>query len=241
MRNALLLFLLCTAAVTAQVPDKFTNLKVLPKDISKDELTGIMRGFSFSVGVRCQYCHDGPDNPALGKTDFSSDAKEAKRTARAMLQMVDAINRDYVAKLGKATPVRVECVTCHRGLSNPRTLIAVLNEDLTKGGPDSAVAHYKELRKKYSDSGQYDFSETSLNQLAESLLKAQRTKDAVAIMELNAEANRISGWGQSVLAMSHQANGDNEKAIADFKKILESQPQNGWAKQQLEKLQSGKP
>ncbi len=237
---SLLAVVLSAAAVAAQVPDKFTNLKVLPKDISKAELSDTMRRFSFSLGVRCQHCHAGPEGPTLAGVDFPSDEKETKRTARAMLQMVEAINRDYVAKLGKATPLRVECVTCHRGLNRPQTLMAVLNEELGKSGPAAAVVRYHELRKKYYGGGQYDFSETSLNQLAESLLKTKRTKEAVAIMELNAEVNPITGWGYSVLAMSHRANGDIDKAKTDFQKILELQPQNGWAKQQLEELQTKK-
>jgi tetratricopeptide (TPR) repeat protein len=240
MRNAILLVLLSANVATAQIPDKFTNLKVLPKDISKEDLSDTMRRFSFSLGVRCQFCHVGADSPTLAGADFASDDKEAKRTARTMLQMVDAINRDYVGKLGKAAPVPVDCVTCHRGLSIPRTLIAVLNEELDKGGAAGAVASYQALRKKYYGRGAYDFSETSLNQLAESLLKAKKTKEAVAIMELNAEVNPITGWGYSVLAMSHQANGDLEEAKTDFQKILELQPQNAWAKQQLEELQKRK-
>jgi hypothetical protein len=53
------------APLSAQVPERFENLKVLPRDISRDSLTQIMRNFSFSLGVRCQYCHvqraPGPD------------------------------------------------------------------------------------------------------------------------------------------------------------------------------------
>ncbi|HXV14001.1 MAG TPA: c-type cytochrome, partial [Candidatus Krumholzibacteria bacterium] len=43
----------------AQIPDTFTNLKVLPKDIQKAELVGIMRGFSMALNVRCTHCHKG--------------------------------------------------------------------------------------------------------------------------------------------------------------------------------------
>jgi hypothetical protein len=52
-------FLLLVAAALAQVPDKFTNLQVFPKDISSKELISTMRGFCFSLGVRCEYCHAG--------------------------------------------------------------------------------------------------------------------------------------------------------------------------------------
>ncbi len=62
MRPVLVRFLLTSVAclliiggadtAAAQIPDKFTNLKVLPKDISKGELVGIMRAFSGALGVR---------------------------------------------------------------------------------------------------------------------------------------------------------------------------------------------
>lgn len=230
-----------SATAVAQVPDKFTNLKVLPKEISKATLSDTMRGFAFSLGVRCQHCHAGPEGPTLAGVDFASDEKETKRTARAMLQMVEAINRDYVGKLGKAAPLRVECVTCHRGLNRPQTLVAVLNEELDKGGVAAAVARYRELRKDFYGSGKYDFSETSLNLLTESLQKAGRAKEAVAMMDLNAEMTTLSRWGYALLAMSHRANGDIEKAKDDFRRLLEVDPKSTWAKQQLDELQKRKP
>ena len=49
--------LLIGTPATAQFPDKFRNLKVLPKDISKHELESTMRGFAFALGVRCDHCH----------------------------------------------------------------------------------------------------------------------------------------------------------------------------------------
>src|SRR3954447_24639370 len=88
--------LLWSVAVVAQAPEKFTNLQFFPKDISKKELTNTMRGFSFSLGVRCEFCHvQGEDK----KLDFPNDSKPEKQKARAMLQMVATINRDYLAKL----------------------------------------------------------------------------------------------------------------------------------------------
>src|SRR5215831_12542946 len=82
----------------AQFPDKFTNLKVLPSDISKHDLEQTMRGFAFALGVRCEHCHVEKKAPERG-FDFAVDDKTEKKTARVMLQMVRAINHDYVAKL----------------------------------------------------------------------------------------------------------------------------------------------
>jgi thioredoxin reductase len=54
------------APVPGQIPDKFTNLKVLPKDISKQELQSTMRGFAFALGVRCEHCHVEEKAPEKG-------------------------------------------------------------------------------------------------------------------------------------------------------------------------------
>src|ERR1700719_2986487 len=113
----------------AQFPDKFTNLKVLPKDISKHELESTMRGFAFALGVRCDHCHVEKKAPEKG-LDFPVDEKDAKKTARVMLQMVAAINHEYISKVSKAptdtAAIQVQCVTCHHGLTQPRPLNAVL-------------------------------------------------------------------------------------------------------------------
>jgi hypothetical protein len=228
---AFMMGLAIAPAMLAQPPAP-KNLHVLPKTMSSQEVTQVMREFSFSLGVRCEFCHS--------LTDFSSDEKEKKRTARGMLEMVVSINRD-VAKIAPGAPIRVECVTCHRGLSKPRTLQAMLAEAIDQHGIPAAIDLYKKLRKDDLDSGEYDFSERSLNQLSESLLRLSKTKEAVAIMELNREVNSpLTGWGRNVIAMSHQANGDVDKAIADYRSILELTPNDARAKQQLEQLQKTK-
>src|ERR1700746_6388 len=111
--NLFIALLLLCAAAYSQGPSEFTNLQFFPKDISRDQLIGIMRGFSFSLSVRCEYCHAGKGGNELKDMNFASDEKESKRTARAMLRMVEAINQQYIAKLGRQTPKQVGCVTCH--------------------------------------------------------------------------------------------------------------------------------
>jgi len=240
--SALALALSLAGVARAQMPDTFTNLQYFPKTISRDELIGTMRQFCFSLNVRCQYCHAGKDSPSLSEMNFASDEKETKKTARAMLRMVATINQDYIAKLGKAAPTQVECVTCHRGLSTPATMNSLLADTLDKKGISAAVALYRSLRKETLGSGQYDFGETPLNQLTESLLKQHKTKEAAAIMELNIEVNTPpSLWSYNLLAMSHAANHETEKAKADYAKILELNPQDAFAKKQLEHLNGAKP
>ncbi len=240
--TTVMLLSLAALAAKAQMPDKFTNLQYFPKTISRQELMGNMRGFSFSLGVRCQFCHAGKDGNKLEQMDFASDEKDTKKTARAMLRMVDAINQEYIAKMGRTAPIRVECVTCHHQLSIPKTMNALLAETIDKKDIQAAIALYRDLRKNGLGNGQYDFGETSLNILTESLLKQDKAKEAVAIMELNVEVNTPpSGWAYNLLAMSHLANKQVEKARADYQKILELNPQDEWAKKQLEQLNGSKP
>jgi hypothetical protein len=240
--TTVMLLSLAALPAGAQIPDKFTNLQYFPKTISRQDLLGNMRGFSFSLGVRCQFCHAGKDGNKLDQVDFASDEKDTKKTARAMLRMVDAINQEYIAKMGRTSPVRVECVTCHHQLSIPKTMNALLAETIDKKDIQAAIALYRDLRKNALGSGQYDFGETSLNILTESLLKQNKAKEAAAIMELNVEVNTPpSGWAYNLLAMSHVANKEVEKAKADYQKILELSPQDEWAKKQLEQLNGSKP
>ncbi len=237
-RIGLALFLLAAIPASAQIPDNFTNLQVLPKDTSKGDLQSTMRKFAFALNVRCPYCHMEKEDKTI---DFASDDKQNKKTARIMLQMVATINHDYVGKLDTTAPTHVECVTCHHGITQPRTLNAVLSDAIETQGIDAGIKQYHDLRDKYYGTGSYDFSETPLNQLAESLLARHKSKEAVAIMEMNFAANNPqSVWAFHVLAMSHQANGETEKAIEDFRKVVALHPDDTWAKQQIEALSATK-
>src|SRR5688572_13167008 len=95
MRYRFLLTLLLVAAApsaTAQIPDKFENLQVLPKDMTAQQLTQRMREFSLALNVRCQHCHTGGDGVSFKGVVFASDEKPAKVKAREMLRMVARIN-----------------------------------------------------------------------------------------------------------------------------------------------------
>ena len=70
----------------------FTNLKVLPKNISHDDLVAIMKNYCTALDVKCGFCHvKGNDD----KFDWASDQKEEKGIARKMQKMTNAINKKY--------------------------------------------------------------------------------------------------------------------------------------------------
>jgi len=112
------------AGARAQVPQKYTNLQVLPKDIPPAQLVATMKSFAQGLGVRCEHCHVGEGND-LTKFDFAADTKPTKATARKMISMVIALN----GKVEEIVPVpadapaspRVTCFTCHRGAQKPLT------------------------------------------------------------------------------------------------------------------------
>lgn len=80
------------AAHGPMIPDTYTNLMVLPKDISKKQLMSVMKGFCISSGVRCSHCHAVPDDLSSGS--FASDEKEAKVHARELMRAILATRTD---------------------------------------------------------------------------------------------------------------------------------------------------
>ena len=94
-----------------------SNLKVLPKNISEEELISLMRVYAKSLGVKCKACHT-PMASDSTKLDFASDAKHEKIIARKMMAMVNAINKKYIGKMDDDFE-DITCVTCHMGHVHP--------------------------------------------------------------------------------------------------------------------------
>src|ERR1700694_141258 len=98
------------AAAKPQMSEEvFKNIQVL-KGIPVDEFMGTMGLFSAAMSVCCAECHTGAgtSNPKW------EDDPPRKRSARRMLQMVSAINRDNFG--GRQV---VTCWTGHRGSQSP--------------------------------------------------------------------------------------------------------------------------
>jgi hypothetical protein len=143
---ALVTVLLGERAVTAQTPAKFTNLQLLPKDISRPELIAVMRDFATALGVRCNHCHVGDDPDTLRGFDFASDSKRTKNLAREMMRMTREINDQLLPKANPPGAPRVSCMTCHRRLTVPRLLVDVLDEIVESRGVDASLKEYRSLR-----------------------------------------------------------------------------------------------
>jgi tetratricopeptide (TPR) repeat protein len=226
------------APVFAQLPDKFINLQVLPKDISREDLVATMRGMTAGLGVRCTHCHVASSDPE--KIDFAADQKESKEIARAMLKMVRRINSEFVAALpaGDAGPrERVSCYTCHRRSQKPpRPLQDLVVESVTASGVPAAVERYRQLRAEALDSGQYDFREHTLTIAARQLRDGKKFDEAIAILTLNAEMFPNAAGVQVSLGETAAAAGNLPLARASYQRALELDPSNVPAKEGLEKL-----
>jgi tetratricopeptide (TPR) repeat protein len=209
----------------AQIPTKFTNLEVLPKDIARTELVALMRGFAGALGVRCTHCHVGPDD--LQGMDFATDEKQAKQIARTMLRMVRTINADYVNALParEATRQQVTCLTCHRREQRPpRPLPDLLLATIDSAGIPAAIEQYKKLRADALDAGLYDFRERSLNILATSLRDRKRFGEAIEILRFNATMFPRSADAQANLGDAAMQMGDLDLAETSYKRALELAP-----------------
>ena len=232
-----LAMLLAPAPAAAQIPDEFTNLQLIPKDIDQRELVMMMREFAGALGMRCWGCHVGEEGPSLAGFDFASDDKKEKRVAREMMKMVDGINKTVEGiDTGHAGRITVTCATCHHGLEKPESLKDVLARVYEADGVDGALSRYQELREEYYGGSQYDFGVGPLNMMAERIGRGGDTEDALKVQELNAELHPDDSFVHASLGMMYAQSGEKEKGIAALQRAIEIDPENRWAKQQLDRL-----
>ena len=89
-----------------------TNLQVLPKDLTGQQVHEIMEGYAGALGKHCDYCHAAdPKNVGPNgrpRLNFASDDKDEKKMAR--VAAMDDMPQ-------KAPPVT--CGTCHQGQEDP--------------------------------------------------------------------------------------------------------------------------
>ena len=131
-----LLILACLIALAAQAPQTPsvnptpqassypapTNLKVLPRDLTGQQIRDLMERWKVDLGMDCAACHaedkEKVDTGGQPLLDFASDGKPQKAVARVMFTMTEEINRKYIARID-TSGVPVTCGTCHRGHLGP--------------------------------------------------------------------------------------------------------------------------
>ena len=244
MRRPLLGLLLLSSSIPAAAqspgkfpPDSLVNVQIFPKNTPPIRVIGTMRNISGGLGVRCQFCHIGEEGKPLETFDFVSDEKRTKQVARQMMRMVQEINRrvDTIpGRVGQA--VEVTCTTCHRGVTRPIPLAALIADVATTSGADSAVRAYRGLRERYYGRATYDFGEGSLNTAAFQLSRADKFREALAILAVNEEffprATTVAVFRGNILLRQ----GDTTAAAESFREALRRDPSNQEARGRLREI-----
>ena len=108
------------AAPSKLAEQQFKNIQAL-KGIPADQVIPSMQFIGASLGVECEYCHVHGAN--------EKDDKKPKVTARKMIAMMMAINKDNFEGRRDVT-----CFSCHRGAKDPVAIPIIGGE---KAKPDS--------------------------------------------------------------------------------------------------------
>jgi photosynthetic reaction center cytochrome c subunit len=104
------------AAAEKTAGSVYMNVQVL-KDVPADQFIPAMQYITAALGVECDYCHD--------TKHFDNDDKPTKVTARKMMQMMFAIDKDNFEGRREVT-----CYTCHRGASKAQSMPLLSAENM---------------------------------------------------------------------------------------------------------------
>ena len=135
--------------------EQFKNIQVL-KGIPADQLIPAMQFITASLGVECQFCHV--------EGAFEKDDKKPKQTARKMMEMMFAINKDNFAGHREVT-----CYSCHRGSTGPIGTPPVMAEEPK---PGASEARPEEKEKKSAGAEAKDPGGPTADQLLDKYLQA---------------------------------------------------------------------
>jgi photosynthetic reaction center cytochrome c subunit len=111
------------AAGPKKAEEQFKNIQVL-KGIPADQLIPAMQFITASLGVECGFCHV--------EGAFEKDDKKPKQTARKMMEMMFAINKDNFEGHREVT-----CYSCHRGSVHPVGTPLVMAEEMKPAGTEA--------------------------------------------------------------------------------------------------------
>lgn len=133
MKNIVLVMLAFTGIVTISCAvtqmkssgaanPQYTNLKILPKDITHEQMDSVMHHYTASLNVKCNFCHS--YNQEAKEMNWASDANKHKLITRQMMTMTNKLNKenfDHTGSLTLSSQLAVTCYTCHHGATEPVT------------------------------------------------------------------------------------------------------------------------
>jgi pimeloyl-ACP methyl ester carboxylesterase len=105
---------------------------------------------------------------------------------------------------------------------------------LNTQGVEAAVQYFH--KKRQAKPSFQLFEERDMNALGYRFLQGRKFKDAIEVFKLNVLAYPTSANVYDSLGEAYMKSGDKEKALENYKKSLEINPENGNAKEMLKKL-----
>lgn len=194
------------AAAPKKAEEQFKNIQVL-KGIPAEQVFPTMQFITASLGVECEFCHV--------KNAFDKDDKKPKQTARKMMEMMYAINKNNFDSHREVT-----CYSCHRGNIHPAAIPAVMADEPahTTGEPHGMGSAPKPAETKSSDAPPAD-------QLLNKYVQAAGGEAAIQKVNSRVMKGTIDFGGMSLpidiyakdplkrISFTHMAEGDNITAF----------------------------
>jgi photosynthetic reaction center cytochrome c subunit len=161
----------------------FKNIQVL-KGVPADQVIPAMQFISASLGVRCEHCHV--------EHAFDKDDKEPKKTARKMMEMMFAINKDNFNDRQEVT-----CNSCHHGAAEPAAIPEIAAAMPT---PEPAHGEGGEMRGGMNAPGAKPPNGPaptfpSVAQVLDKYVQALGGTEALAKISSRIEKGTLSGFG----------------------------------------------
>ena len=169
----------------------YKNIKVL-KGIPASQLIPAMQFIAASLGVKCDHCH--------AEGHFDSDEKKPKETARKMMTMMFAINKDNFDDQRKVT-----CNTCHRGSVKPLAIPAISAATQMMAIPENGEAAPPDLSMLPTAS-------TVIDKYVQSLGGA----DAIEKVTSRVEKGSTNGFGHTFPAEAYYKSPDQGAIFTHF-------------------------
>jgi len=210
--------------------------RLLPPDLKAKMFTPALEHYAYGWGVRKV-----PESePGGGKTIISHEGGiNGFNTLEQRLvddhALIVLLNNTPGANLGEMA-AGIRAILYGKEPAPPkRPLVATLGGTLVQHGLDATLAQYRDLAQNHR--AEYDFAEPRLNELGYTLLRRNRTVDAIAIFKLNVEEYPNSGNVYDSLAEAYEKSGQKDLAVANYRKSLEIDPKNQHGRQRLKALE----
>ncbi len=149
--------------------EEFKNIQAL-KGIPADQVIPSMQFIAASLGVECEFCHVAHAN--------EKDDKKPKVTARKMINMMMAINKDNFEGHREVT-----CYSCHRGSKDPEATPIITDEEAKPAAEEEKKA------------GEAKAALPSAEQLLDKYLAAIGGADALQKITSRVQKGTITAFG----------------------------------------------